>query len=287
MNKVDTPLTLMEAQAHVYSVVRRSGSSFYAAMRILPQEKRQAMYAIYAFCREVDDIADEPGDLNDKLADLGRWRGEIERLYGGHARHPIAVALEGPVERYGLRKEDFRALIDGMEMDASPTLRIADMAELILYCDRVAGAVGRLSNRIFGLDAAKSDSLASALGQALQLTNILRDIHEDVGRGRLYLPADLLRSYDIVADDLEGVLTHPAFPKACDMLAAIAENKFRESKAILATCDRHQMRAATVMMEVYRRIFDRVTARGWRRIAEPVSLSKLEKVWVLFRYGIL
>lgn len=287
MNETDTPVSLAAAEAHVYSVVRRSGSSFYTAMRILPQEKRRAMYAIYAFCREVDDIADEPGDLGDKLIRLGRWRGEIERLYGGRARHPIAVALEGPIERYDLRKEDFRAMIDGMEMDAHPTLRIADMPELILYCDRVAGAVGRLSNRVFGLDAVRSDSLADSLGQALQLTNILRDIHEDIGRGRLYLPADLLRSYDIVADNLEDVVTHPAFNSACDMLAAIAENKFNESRAILATCDRSQMRAATVMMEVYRRIFERLTARGWHRIAEPVSLSKMEKVWVLFRYGIL
>lgn len=277
----------LDAAAHAEAVVRRAGSSFYTAMRILPEEKRRAMFAIYAFCREVDDIADEPGSHEGKIARLGQWRGEIERLYGGRPRAPIACALLGPVELFKLRKEDFRAVIDGMEMDASECLRIADMAELTLYCDRVACAVGRLSNCVFGLDEQKGHALAAALGEALQLTNILRDVHEDAGRNRLYLPGDLLRSYGIDPADLQGVLAHPSLPYVCDVLAAVAENRFSEAKRLLDGCDRRQMRAATMMMEVYRRLFERIAARGWRRLAEPVALSRLEKIWVLFRYGMI
>jgi squalene synthase HpnD len=282
-----TPPSPAEAVAHVEAVVKRAGSSFYTAMRLLPEEKRRAMFAVYAFCREVDDIADEPGEYDDKLAQLGQWRGEIERLYGGRPRHPIACALAGPLDRFGLRKEDFRAIIDGMEMDATPSVRLKDMAELTLYCDRVACAVGRLSNRVFGLDDDKSLALAAALGEALQLTNILRDIHEDAERNRLYLPADLLHSYDIDGDDLPTILGHEKLPYVCDVLAAVAENRFRESDQILSTCDRNQTRAAQLMMQVYRRVFERLTARGWRRMDQPVSLSRFEKAWVLLRYGIL
>jgi squalene synthase HpnD len=279
--------TAEEAAAYVEAVVKRSGTSFYSAMRVLPPEKRRAMYAVYAFCREVDDIADEPGRFDDKLTRLGQWRGEIERLYGGRPRHAVTCALLGPVEHFGLRKEDFRAVIDGMEMDARDGFRIADMTELTLYCDRVACAVGRLSNRVFGLDDERSEALASCLGQALQLTNILRDIYEDAERGRLYLPADLLLSYGVRSDDLWTILKHPVVIKVCDMLSAVAENHFNEASAILAGCDRKQMRPAIMMMEVYRRILKRLQARGWDRLQEPVRLPMLDKAWVLIRHGML
>ena len=189
-----SPLTEAESTAYVEAIVRRAGTSFYWAMRRLPEQKRQAMYAIYAFCREVDDIADGADGEEQKRAVLGLWRGEIERLYADRPRNSIALALQRPVAVFGLKKEDFRAVIDGMEMDAQPSIRIPDMDELTLYCDRVACAVGRLSVRVFGLDDDTGRALAFAQGQALQLTNILRDIDEDARNDRLYVPNDLLVS---------------------------------------------------------------------------------------------
>ncbi|MCH8237293.1 MAG: presqualene diphosphate synthase HpnD [Proteobacteria bacterium] len=271
--------------AHVESVVRRSGSSFYWAMRCLPAEKRRAMYGIYAFCRQVDDIADGTGQAEEKRAQLGQWGGEIERLYGDHPRNPVVRALLGPVEDFGLHKEDFRAIIAGMEMDADDRVRIKDMDELNLYCERVACAVGRLSVCVFGVDDDKGKELAFSLGQALQLTNILRDIAEDAERDRLYIPEDLLRSYDVVSEDLPSVLNHPEFHKVCDTLAGVAERRFQQAETAIAECDREKIRPAIMMMEIYRRIFQKLRRRGWKLLNLPVGISKPRKIWIALRYG--
>ena len=274
-------------QDHAERIVKRSGSSFFSGMRVLPRPQREAMYAVYAFCREVDDIADEPGEQEEKRVRLQAWRDEIERLFEGRPLDAIAAALAGPVERYGLRKEDFLALIDGMEMDAGDTVRLRDADELALYCDRVACAVGRLSVRVFGVDPGCGDEAAGALGQALQLTNILRDLKEDADRDRLYLPADMLAARGIEATAIEGVLEHPALPAVCDELARTTAERYAEAEAAIARCGLRRMRPAVVMMEVYRRVFDRLRRRGWRRLDQPVSVSKLEKLWIAFRHGIL
>ena len=280
-----SPASDSDARAYAEAVVKRSGTSFYWAMRRLPEEKRNAMYAVYAFCREVDDIADGTESTADKLAQLAVWRQEVENLYAGLPGNPVCRALAGPVARFGLRKEDFQALIDGMEMDSEQALRIRDMNELRLYCDRVACAVGRLSIRVFGVEVDKGDKVAAALGEALQLTNILRDVQEDAERDRLYLPADMLEARGIPNGDVDAALAHSNLADACDELGMITERRFAEAEAALAHCDRRKMRPAVMMMEVYRRIFRRLRQRGWRRIGEPVKLSKLEKLWVLFRYG--
>ncbi len=283
----EVELSESEARGHVRQVVRRSGSSFAAAMGILPKDKRQAMYAIYAFCREVDDIADEPGEWVEKRFRLGQWRDEIERLYAGRPRFPVARALSGPVEVFGLGKEDFRSVIDGMEMDAVAVVRIADMEELDLYCDRVACAVGRLSCRVFGVDDALGRPVADALGRALQLTNILRDLHEDAARNRLYLPADLLRVHDITDSDPNQILAQSAISGVCDVLADVAKRRFGEAGAALAACDRGQVRPALMMVAVYCRVLRRLMRRGWRHLAVPVALSPWEKLWIALRYGIV
>lgn len=272
--------------AHVHEVVRQSGSSFAGAMRVLPTEKRDAMFAIYAFCREVDDIADEPAPLDDKIFRLGQWRGEIERLFAGRPRIPIAVALAGPVERFSLRKEDFRAVIDGMEMDAVDSMRIADMAELELYCDRVASAVGRLSCRVFEIDDGHGEMLARTLGQALQLTNILRDLEEDAERDRLYLPADLLQAHGVSQTEPAAVLTDPAIGGVCEIIADIAKRRFEEAAATMAECPRDRVRPAMMMMQAYRRILRRLMRRGWADWRVPVRLSRFEKLWIVLRYGL-
>jgi len=276
-----------DALAYVESVVRRSGSSFSSAMRCLPTDKRNAMFAVYAFCRQIDDIVDDPGEEEDKLAQLKQWRSEIESLYAGHPEHFIGLALAAPVACFGLDKRDFLAVVDGMEMDAGRSLRITDRDHLGLYCDRVACAVGRLSNRIFGIDDETGARVARALGEALQLTNILRDIVEDAQRDRLYLPQDLLRAHGITEPDIDAVLAHPNLPGVCPEMAGVAQSRFDEATALLAKCDRRRMRPAIMMMEVYRRIFVGLSRRGWRDLDRPVSLSWAEKLWVLLRYGVI
>ena len=271
--------------AYTEAIVRHSGTSFFWAMRRLPEEKRRAMFAVYAFCRVVDDIADNPGENDSKVAQLGQWRGEIERLFADAPRHPVARALVQPIENFHLRKQDFHAVIDGMEMDAGNRVRISDMAELELYCDRVACAVGRLSNRVFGISDDIGDKLATSLGLALQFTNILRDISEDARIDRLYLPADVLVAHDIDPHDALSVITHPRLSEVCDLLALIAERRFQESRQLIALCDAAAIRPAVMMMEVYHRVLDKMLQNKWRNPTRLIKLSKMEKIWVLLRYG--
>ncbi len=276
-----------QALEHVEAAVKKAKTSFYWAMRRLPKDKRNAMFAVYAFCRQVDDIADGTDAVKDKRARLSQWRKEIDRLYRGNPILPVARALEGPVSKFDLQREDFLAVIDGMEMDARSKLRIEDQAELDLYCDRVACAVGRLSNRIFGIDPKMGDRVASALGKALQLTNILRDLAEDAKLNRLYLPQAMLHEHGITDIDPEKVLRHPALPQVCALLIIIARRRFQETAELLELCDPKKMRPAVMMMETYRLIYSKLQERGWDKIDEPVKLSMFEKLWVLFRYGIL
>ncbi len=287
MAEMMTPESERQAREHVESVVRRSKTSFFWAMRALPEAKRYAMYAVYAFCREVDDIADERGTFADKLARLDEWRREIGRAYEGGPLHPVTRALAGPIVDFGLCEKDFLTVIDGMEMDAGDSLRIADMEALALYCDRVASAVGRLSIRIFGDPGEPGQLVANSLGQAMQLTNILRDLQEDAGRDRLYLPDELLRTHGIADGEAARVLAHPSLPAVCRELADLAWQRFDETKRALDACDRRRMRPAIVMMEVYRQLLKRLVAGGWRRLGVRVRLSKAEKLWIAFRHGMM
>ena len=169
----------------VESIVRNAGTSFYRGMRVLPADRRATMYAVYAFCRAVDDIADEEGGLSEKVAGLNAWRARIAALYaGGAGDDPVTRVLRAAIERFHLRQPDFLAVIDGMQMDAEAPIVAPDLGVLDLYCDRVASAVGRLSVRAFGDKSEAADRVAHHLGRALQLTNILRDLPEDAARGR-------------------------------------------------------------------------------------------------------
>jgi phytoene synthase len=273
--------------AFARSVVQRSGTSFFWGMRLLPEAKRTAMYAIYAFCREVDDIADDPAPVALKQRRLAEWREEIARVYDGAPKLPIGRALAAPVAAFGLRREDFLAVIAGMETDAAERLRLATVAELDQYCDRVACAVGRLSVRVFGVQEPDAAALADAQGRALQLTNILRDLHDDAGRDRLYLPTDMLRTHGIQAREPDEVLRDDRLPALCDLLAVRADAYFAQTRRILSRCDRRQVRPARIMMEVYERILRRLIARGWRRASEPVGLSSGAKLWIAVRHGML
>lgn len=275
------------AREHVRSVTERSGTSFYGAMRVLPREKRDAMYAIYAYCREVDDVADDPAPPADKIRRLQEWREEVDRLYAGRPTYTTTRALLGPVRRYGLEKKDFLALIEGMEIDASETLNGPSLERLEHYCACVAGAVGLLSIRVFGATDRRAQELAWSLGQALQLTNILRDLKEDAERGRLYLPAEYLDRFGVRERDPRIVLKHPNLPAVCEELALLARRRFGQAVRKLQECPRRQMRPAVVMMFVYRAILNGLIRRGWHDLDTPVRVPKWLKLWYAFRYGVL
>jgi phytoene synthase len=265
--------------------VEAAGTSFYWAMRLLPKHRRDAMYAIYAFCREVDDIADSERPVAHKIAALAAWREEIDALYGGHPRHVVAQALSEPTLRYDLRRRDFLAVVDGMEMDAHAPIRAPDLATLDLYCARVAGAVGHLSVHVFGDPSDAAHSVAESLGRALQLTNILRDLDEDAGRGRLYLPREVLDRHGIRETDPTTVLRHPALPAVCRDVAAIAERHFQVSMRTMDFCSRRAMRPAAVMAAIYRTTLSALLQSGWHDPATRVSLSKPLKLWLILRHG--
>ena len=278
---------MTEDEQAIEAQVRAAGTSFYSAMRLLPVERRMAMYAIYAFCREVDDVADEPAPLATKLAALAEWRSEIDRLYTGSPTRLITRALAGPVRRYKLRKEDFLAVVDGMEMDARDPWRPMSMNELDLYCDRVASAVGRLSVRAFGATEPESDRVAASLGRALQLTNILRDIAEDADRGRLYLPSELLAAEGIASTDPKVVIAHPALPRVCAALAQIAQRHFEDAWSAMRRCRRRAMRPAAVMGAMYWAILTRLKKRGWNVVGTRPKVPLLVKLGIVLRYGLV
>lgn len=274
------------ANSHVHEVVRRSGSSFLWGMRVLPKPRREAMFAIYAFCREVDDVADEPGEPAAKLAALEAWRQEIEALYAGAPTRPTTKALQPAVAAFELPKAEFLAVIDGMEMDAREDIRAPSLDDYALYCRRVAGAVGMLSIHAFGAKEPEAEEIAVVLGEALQTTNILRDLAEDAGRGRLYLPRELLETKGIEWRDPEAVLDHPELPAVCRAMAERAKSCFERTRTLMASCDPAPLKPCILMMAVYERILDRLEQRGWERPREAVSVSKPEKLWIALRHGL-
>lgn len=278
---------LAASREHVRAVVADSGTSFYWGMRLLPAAKREAMFAIYAFCREVDDIADSEAPSAKKRAELELWRAEVEALYAGRPSRPTSLALAAPIERFDLPRAEFDAMIDGMEMDASEAMRAPPMATLERYCRCVAGAVGVLSIRVFGARAPDRDAGAVALGDALQLTNILRDLAEDASFGRLYLPRELLDRHRIAGNDPVRVLRDPALPAVCRELAARAAERFDAADCWLAREDRRLVRPALIMRGIYRLILERLIAKDWRQLDPPVRLGRAERLWVAVRHGLL
>jgi phytoene synthase len=277
-------MTLETAAANPNYGTTASGSSFYAAMRILPQEQRQAMFQIYSFCRQVDDIADSDGPRQQRLAALQQWRQDIDALYQGH---PPARLRDyaASVERFGLEREDFLAIVDGMEMDVPQDIRAPDLATLDLYCDRVASAVGRLSVRVFGLPRDDGILLAHHLGRALQLTNILRDIDEDAAIGRLYLPAEGLRQAGISSTDPLVVAADPALPKVCAPLVERARNHFAKADEVMGRNRRRVVRAPRIMSKYYGAILELLVARGFANPRPPVRLNKAARIAILLRYA--
>ncbi|MBW4091596.1 MAG: presqualene diphosphate synthase HpnD [Proteobacteria bacterium] len=271
--------------AAVEAIVRRAGTSFYRGMRLLPPDRRAAMYAIYAFCREVDDIVDEPGALAAKLPALDTWRRRIAGLAAGAADGPVTRVLAAATARFGLREEDFLAVVDGMQMDAGAPIVAPDLATLDLYCDRVAAAVGRLSVRAFGDASPAADRVAHALGRALQLTNILRDVAEDAGLGRLYLPREWLIEAGVPLDPA-AALAAPGLAAVCARVAVLARAQFAAAEAAMALCDRRAMKPARLMAATYAAVLAAQERRGWDRPAEKASVPAWRKLWLLARFAL-
>jgi len=263
-----------------------SGSSFYAGMRVLPKREREAMYAVYGFCRQVDDIADDQaGDRADRRAALDRWRADLDALYAGGGGGQAGF-LAPAVRDFGLDKADFLAVIDGMEMDVDADICWPSLATLDLYCDRVASAVGRLSVRVFGMDEAAGRPLAHHLGRALQLTNILRDLDEDAAIGRVYLPRELLEEAGIPLGRPLAVVGDPRLDGSCRVLAAKALDHFGEADRIMSARPKGHLIAPRLMEAVYARLLRRMIATGWApprtrpRVGKLALIGTLARLWL-------
>ncbi|HQT62944.1 MAG: squalene synthase HpnD [Acidocella sp. 20-57-95] len=261
----------------VTAIVRASATSFYHGMKMLPPERRAAMYAIYSFCRLVDDIADEDAPLAAKRKLLHGWRQIIAGVFAGRTSNALTRILRVAVLNYRLREADFVAIIDGMEMDAGAPIVAPPLPILELYCDRVASAVGRLSVRVFGDSSTSAEDTAYALGRALQLTNILRDVREDASRGRLYLPYEYLRQESVPLDP-QGAMESSRLPFVCVKLARLAMRYYKEAETSMALCDQKAMKPARIMLASYKPLLLKLHRRSYDYKKGRVSLSPIEKL---------
>ena len=260
----------------------QSGSSFYYSFRLLAPARRRAITALYAYCREVDDVVDEVSDPDVARAKLGWWRSEVERIYGGTPQHPVAIALQDAVRRYRLPKEHLLRVIDGMQMDLEKT-RYRTFAELEDYCDHVAGVVGLLSAEIFGYQDARTRDYAQKLGVAFQLTNIIRDVGEDARRGRIYLPQEDLDRFGVAAGDVLRARTSPAFVELMRFEAERAARWYEEAIAALPARDRRPQRAGLAMAAIYRTLLDEIARDGYAVLDRRIALTPLRKLWIATR----
>jgi phytoene synthase len=266
---------------------KASGSSFYIAMRLMPPAEREAMFAIYAFCRKVDDIADDGvGTRAERHEKLEGWRADLAALYGGVLAGQAAF-LAPAVQKYGLRQEDFLAVLDGMDMDVAEDIVAPDLGVLDLYCDRVASAVGRLSIKIFGMEEAPGFALAHHLGRALQLTNILRDVDEDAAIGRLYLPREYLADAGITALDPKAIIARPCIDGVCRRVAKLAHGHYDAARAVLDARPRGRLKTPRLMGAVYSEILAASEAAGFAPPRRRVSLPKSRLLMLALRQGIL
>lgn len=256
-----------------------SGSSFYYSFLFLPPPRRRAITALYAFCREVDDVVDEDHEAQVARAKLDWWRREVDAMYRDAPQHPVTRALLPVVRELELRQSHFGEIIDGMQMDLDYN-RYPDFATLETYCHRVAGVVGLLSAEIFGYSDAATRDYARALGLALQMTNIVRDIGEDVRRNRIYLPLDELARFGVSTDDL--ILFHetPALAELLRFQIDRVRRLYDVALSLLPARDRRSQRAGLVMAAIYRRLLDEIEAEGPRVINRRVSLTPMRKLWI-------
>jgi len=260
----------------------QSGSSFYYSFLFLPPERRRAITALYAFCREVDDAVDEPSDPAVARTKLAWWRTEIAQLYAGNPQHPVSKALQPAIVPYDITHERLTDIMDGMEMDLNQN-RYLDYAGLKLYCHRVAGVVGLLAAGIFGYRNAQTLDYAARLGLAFQLTNIIRDIGEDARNNRIYIPMDELKQYNVPAADLLNARHSEAFARLMAFQTERARNCYAEAMAALPPEDRRAQRPGLVMAAIYRTVLEEIARDGYQVLDRRTSLTPLRKLWLAWR----
>jgi len=256
-----------------------SGSSFYYSFLFLPPERRRAITALYAFCREVDDVVDECQDPSIASAKLVWWRMEVARLYDGKPEHPVTQALQAVLPQFSLPQEQLLEIIDGMEMDLTQT-RYLDFKGLSLYCYRVASVVGLLAAEIFGYTDRRTQKYAHDLGMAFQLTNIIRDVGEDARRGRIYLPIEDLQKFDVKASEILNAQYSDNFRRLMEFQIALAEQYYEQAFANLPAVDRRAQRPGLVMAAIYRALLDEIRRDGCKVLTQRTSLTPLRKLWL-------
>jgi phytoene synthase len=259
-----------------------SGSSFYYSFLFLPRERRRAITALYAFCREVDDVVDEGGEPQVAAAKLAWWRTEVAALFAGRPQHPVTRALSPSIEKHRLSQERLDEIIDGMEMDLRQS-RYLDWAGLERYCHRVAGVVGLLAAGIFGYRDPRTLEYARNLGLAFQLTNIIRDVGEDARKNRIYLPMEDLKRFNVVAADILNARQTPDFRELLKFEAQRAKDYYRKAFDALPAQDRKAQRAGLIMAAIYRALLEEIERDGFQVLKTRTSLTPLRKLWIAWK----
>ena len=264
----------------------KSGSSFYYSFRFLPEDRRRAVTALYAFCREVDDVVDECQDERVARVKLAWWRSEVARLYAGTPEHPVGQALLPHVRALDLPQGQLLEIIDGMEMDLDQA-RYTSFRDLQLYCYRVAGVVGQLCAQIFGYQDRQTLKYAHDLGIAFQLTNIIRDVGEDARRGRIYLPVEDLQRFNVPADDILNYRETPAFRELMLFQIERAEQFYAQALALLPAVDRKPQRPGLMMAAIYRATLDEIRRDGAEKVLnQRLSLTPIRKLWLAWKTSV-
>ena len=259
-----------------------SGSSFYYSFLFLPPNRRRAITALYAYCREVDDVVDECADPQIAATKLVWWRQELARLYTGTPEHPVTQALLPILAEFNLPQEQMLEIIDGMEMDLQQT-RYLDFKALSLYCYRVASVVGLLAAETFGYQDRKTQKYAHDLGMAFQLTNIIRDVGEDARRGRVYLPLDELKRFEVPVADILNSRYSDNFRRLMEFQIERAEHYYAQAMSELPAIDRKAQRPGLVMAAIYRTVLDEIKRDGCQVLSQRTSLTPLRKLWIAWR----
>lgn len=276
----------MTPEAYVQDRAARSGSSFYYAFRFLPPERRAAITAFYAFCREVDDVVDEVHDAGVAATKLGWWRKEVISAFEGAPSHPVTQALMPHARPHGIEAAHLLAVIEGCEMDLQQS-RYLDFAGLKRYCHLVAGVVGEVAANIFGRSDEQTIAYAHKLGLAMQLTNIIRDVGDDARRGRIYLPVDELKRFDVKASEIlqrESPWGYSErFTALMKFQAQRAHATYDEAFALLPEADRRAQRPGLAMAQIYRTLLREIEADGFAVLHQRIALTPLRKVWIAMR----
>jgi phytoene synthase len=284
---LSTPLTLPDAHTmtpdeYCQDKAAKSGSSFYYSFLFLPEAQRKAITALYAFCREVDDVVDECHDASVAQSKLNWWRAEIFGTFDGKPHHPVCQALAPAIAQFNLAKEHFLEIIDGMEMDLQQT-RYANFSELSLYCYRVASVVGLMAAEIFGYQDRATLKYAHNLGLAFQLTNILRDIREDAQRGRIYLPLDELAQFGVSEQDILQGQCSDSMRQLLDFQAQRAAEFYHKAFDFLPETDRYSQRTGLIMAGIYQTALAMIAIDSCQVLERRVSLSPIRKLWLAWR----